>query len=92
LNTITWEDVIDWINSPVDIRTSTRKEAEQHIIFFDRAMGYGMSAARLPEVGYRGAFGHSLGDVQGLHHYERRSMLLNRNGKWSSPRLAMALR
>jgi len=31
-------------------------------------MGYGMSAARLPEVGYRGAFGHSLGDVQGLHH------------------------
>lgn len=78
LNMITREDVIEWLNSLVDVRTSTRKEAERHItLFFNRALVYGMRAAKMPEIGYRGPADEPRAILKGFTAHERQTMMRN---------------
>lgn len=78
LNQITREDVIEWINSLVNVRTSSRKEAARHIsLFFNRALAYGMRMAKLPEIGYRGPADVPRATMKGFTEQEWKTMMLN---------------
>jgi integrase len=55
LDDITREDVIEWLNSLVDVRTSSKKGAERWItLFFSRAFEGGYRREKMPMIGYRG--------------------------------------
>jgi len=78
LNMIIRDDVVEWLSSLVDVRTSTRKEAERHItLFFNRAVVYGVRAAKLPEIGYRGPADEPRAVLKGFSAAERITMMQN---------------
>lgn len=78
LNDINRTDVIEWLNSLVDARTSTRKAAERNVVlFFNRALAYGMREAMISQIGYRGPADVPRSVIKGFTLEERKTMMQN---------------